>query len=418
MPKASPALLTALLLVMALAAPASVGGVGLLDSNTASTAPSEGGHENTTRVLRLDEIQASGFGEPRVVVLDAAESQAAELDTRYSLAAVQQRLRDAPNASARRQVLHNYTESAANDVQDLRLAERRARQAYLRGDVTAQVYAQRLAIIHARASALQRFLGSTSHPQPSLWSLTSSFPGLQGRVSYLREELQHLTGPIRGEMAKAIQAERQPIRVFVAASETGFELSYIRDDGTYVRSAYRSDNVDSDSTTAWNYDDILQVTQELYPWALDENRSGPGSALAATPIPSHGTSRITIQHPHGRVVSQVDETTEQVYYEIQYKRLWATNEDVQTIPIEHRFNRTENGTRVLVSRTYPGGPMQVRILNVSDGNKTPYIGNPVTVNGTTRETDFNGVAWFVSPQGEYNITTSINGTEFRFNASA
>lgn len=417
MPKASPALLTALLLVLALVAPASVGGVALLESNTATSAPSEGVSENTTRVLRLDEMERSGFQEPQVVVLDAADTEAAELDTEYSLAAVEQRLRDAPNASARRQVLENYTESAADDVQDLQAAERRARQAYIRGDITAQEYAQRLAVIHARAESLQQFLGSTSHPRPSMWSLTSSYPGIQERVNYLREELQHLTGPIREEMARAVRAERQPIRVFIAVGENGFELSHIRADGTYVRSAYRADNIDSDSDTVWNYDDLLQVTPQLYPWAQDENRTGAGSRLDATWIPAHGSTRITIYHPHGRVISQVDETTEQVYYEVQYKRLRSTDEGVESLPIEYQFNRTEDGTRVLVSRSYPGGPMQVRVLDVSDGNRTAHVGNPVTVNGTTQETDFNGVAWFISPEGEYNITTTANGTDFQFNAS-
>lgn len=406
MPKASPALLTAALLVLALAAPASVGGVGLLDSNTATTAPSEGVSENTTRVLRLDEIQASGFGQPRVVVIDAMDTQKTELDTEYSLSAVQERLDAAPNASARRDVLQNYTEAAAADVQALQEDERQARQAYVQGEITREEYAQKLAIIHAKASHLSRFLGGRAGPEPSLYSYASRYSSVQSRVAFLNEELQYLMGPVRSEMANAIQGDREPIRVFVAASEQGFELTRIQETGVYVRSAYRADNTDTDSSGARSIEAILRIAPTLYPWAIGENLSGPGS-LAATPIPAHGTIRTTITHPHGRIYALVDHTTEQVYYEVQHKRL-------DTLPVEYRFNRTENGTRVLVSRSYPGGPIQVRVLDVSEGEPSPYIGNPVTVNGTTRETDFNGVAWFVSPNGEFNITTTVNGTEFQF----
>ena len=248
MPKASPALLAALLLVLALAAPASVGGVSLLD--TATTAPSQGVHENTTRVLRLDEIQASGFGEPKPVVLDAASIQASELDSEYSLAAVQQRLQDAPNATVRRQILQNYTDAAAKDVQKLQNAERNARQDFVNGDITRQQYAQQLAIIHAKASHLSRFLGGRAGAAPSLYSYANSYTSIQNEVAYLNEELQYLIGPTREEMAEAIQGERRPVRVFVAASDVGFELSRIRNNGVYVRSAYRADNVDDDTSGA------------------------------------------------------------------------------------------------------------------------------------------------------------------------
>lgn len=408
MPNASPAL--AILLSLVLVVPASIGGVALLDANSASLAPQEGVSENTTRVLRLDQIQSAGFGEPTVVVLDAATTQEAELDTAYSLSAVDRRLADAPNATARRQVLENYTEAAAADVRALQDAESAARRAYVEGDLTATEYARRLAVIHARAESLQRFLGSTSHPQPNMWAYTASYPGLQDRVNFLREEVTHLTGPIRDEMAAAVRGEREPIRVFVAAGDTGFELSHIRPDGNYVRAAYRADNIDDDPGGARSIEIILRIAPELYPWSLAENASGPGS-LAATPVPAHGSIRTTIQHPHGRVIAQIDATTEQVYYEVQYKRLEA-------LPVEYTGDRTENETRVLVSRTYAGGPIQVRVLDVSGENTSGYVGTPVTVNATTRQTDGDGIAWFVSPQGEYNVTTAANSTQFRFNVTA
>lgn len=408
MPKASPALLAALLLVLALAAPASVGGVSLLDSNTATSAPSEGVSENTTRVLRLDEIQASGFGEPSPVVLDAATMQESELDSEYSLAAVQQRLQDAPNSSVRRQILENVTETVANDVNALQQDEQRARRAYVNGEITRQQYAQQLAIIHTKATHLSRFMGERAGQGRSLYSYASTYGGIQNRISFLNEELQYLTGPIREEMAAAVQGERPPVRVFVAASDVGFELSHIRDNGVYVHSAYRSDNIDDDSTPTLAISEVEQLVLDLYPWAMDQNSSG--ELTNWRPTRAHGTSEILITHRHGRLTANVDDTTELVYYEVQHKRL-------DGLPVEYRFNRTENGTRVLVSRTYPGGPMQVRILNVTGDTPEPLGGTPVTVNGTTRNTDFNGVAWFISPNGEYNITTTVNETEFQFEGS-
>ena len=409
MPKAPAALITALLLVLALALPASVGGVALLDSNTATSAPSEGVSENTTRVLRLDEIQASGFGEPKPVVLEALEAQEAELDSEYALAAVEQRLQNAPNASVRRQILENVTETVANDVEELQKSERNARRAYVNGEITSKEYAQQLAIIHAKATQISQFLGERAGQGRSLYSYASTHGGIQRRVSYLNEELQYLTGPIRAEMAAAVQGERAPIRVFVAASDVGFELSHIRDDGVYVRSAYRSDNIDDDPSPTLAISEVEQLILDLYPWAMDPKSSG--ELTNWRPTRAHGTSEILITHRHGRLTANVDDTTEQVYYEVQYKRL-------ESLPLEYRFNRTENGTRVMVSKTYPGGPVQVRILNVTGDNPEPLGGIPVTLNGTTKNTDFRGAVWFISPKGEYNVTTTVNETEFRFNASA
>lgn len=409
MPKTPPALLAALLLVTALAAPASVGGVSLLDSSTTSTAPSEGVSENTTRVLRLDEIQASGFGEPRPVVLDAASVQEAELDSEYSVAAVQERLQDAPNESARQEILENYTEAAANDVEELQNAERNARRAYVAGEISRQEYAQQLAIIHAKAKHLSNFLGRRAGTGSNLYSFASSYTDIQNRIVFLNEELQYLTGPIREEMVAAIQGEREPIRVFVAAGDEGFELSYIQPTGVYVRSAYRSDNIDDDSTPALAISAVEQLVSTLYPWAMDRNTSG--ELTNWRPTRAHGTSEILVTHRHGRLTANVDDTTELVYYEVQYKRLDA-------LPVEYQFDETKNGTRVLLSETYPGGPLQVRILNVTGDEAEPLGGTPVTVNGTTQNTDLNGIVWFVSPTGEYNITTTANGTEFQFNMSA
>lgn len=408
MPKASAAL--SVLLAIALVASASVGGVALLDATSTATTPVEGVSENTTRVLRLDQVQASGFGAPRVVVVDAATAQEADLDVAVSLASVERRLEEAPNATVRRTVLRNATEAAATDVRSLQAAERDARQAYADGDITAAEYGQRLALIHARAEALQRLLGSTASPRPSLWSYTAAYGDIQDRIDFLREELEYLTGPVRAEMAAAVSGEREPVRVFLAAGPNGFELSYLRTDGVYVRSAYRADNIDDDPAGARSPEPILRIAPALYPWAIGENLSGPGN-LAATPITAHGTIRTTIQHPHGRVLAHVDETTEQVYYEVQHKRLDA-------LPVEYAHRNTTDGTSVRVSRTYPGGPLQVSVLDVSDDNETGYVGVPVTVNDTTRNTGADGRVWFISPQGSYNVTTTANSTDFRFNVTA
>lgn len=406
MPKASPVLLVALLLVAALAVPASVGGVSLLDSQASTVEPSVGISENTTRVLRLDQIQASGFGEPHVVVLQAAAMQEAELDSAYSIAVLEERLAVAPNRTARREVLQNYTEAAATEVRELQAAERDARTAYMAGDISTQEYAQRLAVIQARAASLARFIGGRGAPSPALFTYASPYGDIQDRVAYLYEELQYLTGPVRAEMAAAVRGDRPPVRVFLAAGETGFELSYVRPDGVYVRSVYRADTIDTNTSGAGGIQLILNITPDLYPWASESG------SLSATVIPQHGTIRTTIFHSQGRVQAYIDETTRQVYYEVQYKRL-------ETIPVEYAFNRTRNGTRVLVSETYPGGPLQVKVLDVSGENTTAYVSVPVTLNETiTHQTNGDGVAWFVSPAGTYNVTTAANNTKFHFTVTA
>lgn len=403
MTKVSPVL--AVVLVVGLVAPASFGGVALLETDAVSQSPSPGVSENTTRVLRLDEIQAAGFGEPRVVVLDATSVQQADLDTAFSVAAVERRLEDAPNATARRRVVANYTERAAREVASLQARERELRRAYRNGELSAQAYAQEMAVLHAEAEALAGFIGGRGATPPNLYTYASQYHGLDDRPAGLYESLQYLQGPIRAEMAKAVLGEREPIRVFVAGGPNGFAFARIRPDGVYVRSAYRADNIDTNQSTAGGVELLLRVSPELYPWASD------AGSLSGSPIPQYGTSRMTIHHSQGRVDALVDETTAQIYYEVQHKRL-------AVVPTNERINRTKAGTRVVVSESYPGGPLKVRVLNVSGGNTTGMVGTPVTVNGTTKQTGADGVGWFISPHGDYTIRTAANNTRFQFNVTS
>jgi hypothetical protein len=403
------AVLLALALALALVAPASVGGVARLDTTSTASTPVQGVSENTTRVVRLTGAVQSSFQAPTVVVLDALEPQHTELETAYSLRAVDERLTAAPNTTMERRVLSDVLDRTESEIRELEVRERQARAAYLAGEITGERYARELAIINAHARVYERFLGGPP-VRPSLFQYAANHPGVQDRVVYLREELDYLTGPIRDEMSAAVRGSRAPVRVYVAAADSGFTLSRIQPDGTFVRETYRGDGHDDDPAGPPSIPEIDSLVSQLYPWAAGEN--GSGGFTSAELNPPSGTVEATITHPHGRVIATIDSSTEQVYYEVQYKRLDA-------LPVDYVRENTTEDTRVLVSRTYAGGPVQVRVLDVSGGNETAYVGVPVTLNGTTtHQTSPAGTAWFVSPSGEFTVTTSANNTDFNLTVSA
>lgn len=170
----------------------------------------------------------------------------------------------------------------------------------------------------------------------------------------------------------------------------GVMLSTI-DGDRYVRETVRPGNLDE--ATAPSYGDPVAYIAETYPWTTNNSRS-PSYRLLGRYAVLFSTS-----HSHGELEVYYDVSTERVYVERQQQRLSQTN-------VTYDSSTSVNNTTLHVSRTYTGGPVNVRVENATGGG----IQAPVTLDGAeVGTTGEDGELWTVSPGGEYEVSVEVDG---------
>lgn len=398
MSRVRPALAAVLLVVATTATLAASGGV------AAPVEPADdpvvGTSEQSTHVLLLTEADAAAYDRPRASVTETLESGHATLGTDLRLATVEQRLDAADNRSARREILQNATDEAAEHVAELRARAASAGDAYRSGELAAAEYVRTVGTIHAEASSLSRMLGRTASGG-SLYThaISDSFSDIGTRVYQLRAQLATVQGPVRERVAEVVHGDRDQIRVHVTVGN-GVMLSTM-DDGQYVRETVRPDNVEE--TLGGDFADASTVIQSKYPWLSNNSRS-------PSIIETRGGYAFYYRanYGHGQITAYIDTTTEKVYVERHQQTL-------AQLPADVEGRDTANNVTLSTSRTYVGGPLLVR---ATDEAGEP-LDTTVSLNGTSvGETGDDGRLWVLSPAGEYSVTTVHEGATLEVNVTA
>lgn len=381
--------LAAVLLVVATAAAgiAAVGGV------TAPVQPSDdpvvGVSENSTRVLLVTSAEAAGFEDAQASVTDTLASGHAEFSSTLQLERVAVRLEATDSREAREQILRNATDWAKQRLDSLMNRERAAREAYAAGHIDAETYLLRAGAVQMEASNLYQKLGESTTPG-TLSNYAASFTDIQAEINRLRAKLATLHGPVRERVAGVMRGDRESLRVHVTVGN-GVMFSTI-DGGQYIRESVRNDNADEElGELIGNANDVFD---RLYPWLSNHTETSPSY---------EGRGRYAFYHnaihEHGRLTSYVDSTTERVYLERQWKTL-------SQLPVAYESTTAAENTTLLVSRTYAGGPVKVRVENATGAP----LDVPVTLNGSDLgQTGEDGELWTLSPAGEYEVSTTRNG---------
>ncbi|UHH25071.1 DUF7094 domain-containing protein [Halobacterium noricense] len=391
-------LLAAILLVVATTATLAASG-GVAAPVEPSDDPVVGTSERSSHVLLLTEADAASYDEPNASVTSTLESGHADLAIDLQLGEVEQRLDAADNRSARREILQNATDKAAERVAELRARATAANDAYRDGEMTAAAYVRTLGAIHAEASSLSSMLGSTSAPG-TLYSYAydNGFSEIGTRVYRLRAQLATVEGPVRERIAAVVHGDREQIRVHVTAGN-GVMLSTI-DDGRYVRETVRPDNVEDD--LGGDISDAPGIIQAQYPWLANHSTSPS--------IETRGGYAFYYRanYGHGQITAYIDTTTERVYAEHHQQTL-------AQLPADAERNDTANNATLTTSRTYAGGPLLVRMENEAG----EPLDTTVSLNGTVAgDTGDDGRLWVLSPAGEYNVTTVHDGARLEVNVTA
>lgn len=381
MERAGPALLVALLLLASAIPVLGVTPPGT-DAQSART-PVQGISPNTTDVMLLDGMQRSTFARADLVVTGAIAGQTGSVTATFEQYKVQSAYDAATTQAAKRAVLENATTWAKSRTASLMNEERRARTAYAAGDSTAAAYLATLGRLEMEAKAV--------HSTVTAVDKLDGAVGVRTSIDTVLPDLQTLEGPIRQRLAAAVRGETPAPRTFVGVSPSGVTLSQL-EGGIFVHSTVRYDNHD-EVVGRMGFDAAESRFATLYPWATNHTQRISMGALG----PDVYTKEIT--YPQGTVLASLDASTNEVFREVQTKRLSVTPADVAQ-------SQTVNNTTVTLSRTYAGGPLRVTAQNATGD---PMAAN-VTVNGTAAgSTGTDGTVWAVSPAGPYTVTVRTAG---------
>jgi hypothetical protein len=188
-----------------------------------------------------------------------------------------------------------------------------------------------------------------------------------------------------------LQGQSNPTRFYVATSADSVVLSTIVGDA-YVREAYRGD-VRNRTTDRMSPEEAFDIANRSYSTIWDLRTD--------TEILGSGDSYLVrVSYPGGDLSAFVDSGSRNVFKEFQRRPLADVDRGALV-------SDTRDGLRLQVNRTYPGGPLRVRLTEASTGD--PVDAN-VTVGrdgGESRlvgATGDDGVLWTVSPGSRFTVT--------------
>jgi hypothetical protein len=198
--------------------------------------------------------------------------------------------------------------------------------------------------------------------------------------------------------------------VYVETADTGIVLSTMIG-GTYVRETLRIDRRDQSASGSMTLLEAQNKVFEAYPWAAEN----PGG-IETNPYGSNIHS-VSIEHSHGTLVTYVDGGTKEVFKEVQYKRLTGKNSlppgpGVQNTTTSS-FDTSENVT-LTVNRTYPGGPLRVKLTNETGA---PLQGHITVAGEPVGRTNSNGVLWTLGPAEQFRVSATYEDTTVNVTAT-
>lgn len=385
-------LAVAILAGVAVATPVAVDGqppaaVVTNDNSTATLQPAQGAASRQT------------YLRPEVDVGVAVSGDLAALEARHESIAFARRLAEDDTRTARLETVRDRLGRIRDRFAAVRTAQLDARTAYLDGSLSGTALARQLAILDARAAALESLRTTVErrtaslNPQPRR-TLTNA-QNLEARLETLRgPAIQRLRERFVGN------ASTGAIYVSVAGPE-GLVVATL--EGTTLhREAVDEGSRDpaGENTFAGSGEPAISVAlrraAEIYPWAFEHGN-------AAQPLRGYGDTavyRITVEHSQGRLSTYLDGATGDVFREIQRLRVGA-------IPPTSRQVTTADGLRLRINTTSDTGPMAVRL----SGNGTDIpLDAAVTVDGhAVGRTGQDGRLWTVQPVGQVAVTARTPG---------
>lgn len=370
------AVLLAVLLVLALP-------LGVAGAPTGDQAETAGGPGDVA-ILTLNGTSRASFATPTVDVGTALAVQrdagAAQLE-RYAL---DERFQNTDGTEARQTLLFESATAVEIRIAALRDQERAIRTAYANREVDTETYVRQLAVLGARVGELRATLDRIQAHADDIPEFS-----IRRRVQLLDAALYGFEGPVRARVRATMRGDAPPTRLFVSVSGSGVVLSTI-ENGRHVREAYRADHRDTETVGGMTLNEAAERSEILYPDAYNTSTSIRTGIIGL----SGGLYRLDIELRQGVVTAYLDGATRNVFFESQGRRLDLLDPRPAVVG-------SDNGTRLVVNRTYPGGPLRVTVTANATGQPRQV---PVVVQGTRLETGDDGTLWTLGPAAPYQVT--------------
>lgn len=290
--------------------------------------------------------------------------------------AFEERLENA-SAGTDREVVEEEFNRIDDRIDDLGREERAVRMDYVRRDVDTTTYLVDLARLDARATLLSERIADVLTAAETRGIDTDDLADPSGK-------LVGFTGAVRGHVAATLDGTEPTTQIDVAASGNGTVLSMI-DRGSHVREAYRADKRTMNTTGTIPTEELFSLPDLLFSEAYEiepksYSLSGMGSGIYVIEAPQVSTY-LTLK-------AYIDGDTRNIFAETQTRQL-------DRLPQRDNVSIVDNGTLLVVNRTFAGGPLRVATFDNSTGLPTSTT---VVVDGTRFETDPDGELWTLNPR--------------------
>lgn len=260
-------------------------------------------------------------------------------------------------------------------------AEREAWRAFVNGTIDEEQLRRQLAETSTAAISLLAWLDEIG---PMIEPRTPR----QHWIDRLRRNLGPYDGPVRSRIAGELRGDVREHATYVSASPDGITLSTIVG-GQYIRETYRYDR---QSFPAARLSELSRLS-ELQEMVVDQYNLGSGRPT----LDSIGNLVYIFgfQIDTGSISAFLDVGTEQVYYEVQRRMLGRLDGQRHKVVVQ-------NGTRMVVNRSYAGGPLRIATYHNETGDP---VSSTIEVGGRNLTTGADGVLWALVPRaGQYEIT--------------
>jgi hypothetical protein len=351
----------------------------------------------TTRVLVLpdDQIERNGTTDAVPDASTALNFRERRLDAALGTATLNQSVAEAESMLDREQIVRTELSRVETQTSALRQQERTLFQRHNNESITSRQLVVGLAAIHARAAHLIDRLDALERAAADIDQFSIS-----ADASAARADLAAIRGPVRGQVHRTLRADTDVTTVYVETTDRGVVMSMI-DDDTFVRSAYRPSVRDPGAQDGGLViDDVRPLMQELYPREAEVGRieathPGTGETLRGTIVRTNESD----DDPVFRVTAYFDRGSKKMYKEEVVRQL-------RTVRNPDQISSTREGLRLLVNRTYPGGPM---LLTLRDTQTEELVDGDVTINGfNVGRTGDDGRLWVLSRRGTFTVTATYD----------
>lgn len=218
------------------------------------------------------------------------------------------------------------------------------------------------------------------------------------RSETLGRELAIYTGPVRTRLAAALRGEAPQTQVYLSTTPRGVTLATITESG-YVRETYRGE-LRRTGGTPLNRTAAQTAVARAYP-------SVWGARRAVTTQPA-GVSEVRVTYNGGELAATVGSGNARVFRDVHRQSLGVAGTDATAI-------NTRDGLRMVVNRSYAGGPMRVRVETV-DGdpvNASVTVGPEGGDSAPVGRTGPDGEQWTLTPAERFTIV-AIRGQSVVF----